>query len=110
MDKAIRKKLVDSYVYIASAVRKSQDSDTVSTDSRPEPEGWQLVDFGKMRHGEACFKNMGREVLYMALGYDGDKLIPITSPFILHKDRTIEYVSADTISSPILDKWKNNAL
>lgn len=110
VDKVTRKHLVDRYVYIASAVRTSQDSDTVSTAIHPEPEGWQIVDFGKMRHGEACFKNMGREVLYMALGYDGDKLIPITAPFILHKDCTIEYVSADTISSPSLDKWKNNTL
>src|SRR5574344_2067274 len=110
VDKATRERLVDRYVYIASAIRTNQDSDTVSTDSRPEPEGWQIVDYGKMRHGTACFKNMGREVLYMALGYDGGKLIPITAPFILHKDCTIEYVSADTISSPSLDKWKNNTL
>lgn len=110
VDKAIRKHLVDRYVYIASAVRTGQDSDTVSTDRRPEPAGWQIVDFGKMRHGTACFENMGREVLYMALGYDGNNLIPITAPFILHKDLGIEYVSADTISSPSLDKWKNNAL
>ena len=53
---------------------------------------------------------MGREVLYVVMGYDGKELIPVTEPFILHKDESIEYVSADTISSPRLDRWKNNAL
>jgi len=89
--------LKDKYVYIASAVRN---------DTHP----WQIVDFGKLSHGNACFKDMGREVLYVIMGYDGKELIPITEPFILHKDESIEYVSADTISSPRLDRWKNNAL
>ena len=89
--------LKDKYVYIASAVRDA---------SNP----WQIVDFGKLSHGNACFKDMGREVLYVVMGYDGKELIPITEPFILHKDESIEYVSADTISSPRLDRWKNNAL
>ena len=89
--------LKDKYVYIASAVRDA---------SNP----WQIVDFGKLSHGNACFKDMGREVLYVVMGYDGKELIPITEPFILHKDESIEYVSADTISSPGLDRWKNNAL
>ena len=97
IEPAVRKQLKDKYVYIASAVR---------SDEQP----WQIVDFGRMKRGRACFHDMGREVLYQAMGYDGEKLIPITAPFILHKDRTIEYVSADTIQSPTLDRWKNNAL
>lgn len=110
IDKSTKKQLTDRYVYIASAIRTGGDSEASSSDNRPEPSGWQIVDFGKMKHGKARFDNMGREVLYISLGYDGEKLIPITAPFILHKDRSIEYVSADTISSPFLDKWKNNAL
>ncbi len=97
IERSVRKQLKDKYVYIASAVR---------SDEQP----WQIVDFGRMKHGMACFHDMGREVLYQAMGYDGEKLIPITAPFILHKDRTIEYVSADTIHSLTLDRWKNNAL
>ncbi len=97
IDKLVRNQLKDKYVYIASAVRD---------DNKP----WQIVDFGKMKYGKACFHDMGREVLYIIMGYDGDGLIPISTPFILHKNQTIEYVSADTISSPILDIWKNNAL
>lgn len=97
IDRTVRKQLKDKYVYIASAVRS-------------EDNPWQIVDFGIMKHGKAFFRNMGREVLYMAMGYNGEKLIPITEPFILHKDQTIEYISIDTIQSPLLDRWKNNAL
>ena len=97
IDKDIRKGLQDRYVYIASAVRDSI-------------EPWRIVDFGRMHRCKAEFCNMGREVLYQAMGYDGDTLVPISAPFILHKDRSIEYISADTLQSAYLDRWKNNAL
>ena len=97
VDNAVKKHLKDKYVYIASAVRK---------DGNP----WQIVDFGKIKGGKACFNDMGREVLYTVMGYDGTGLIEITDPFILHKDGSVEYISADTISSASLDKWKNCAL
>lgn len=97
IDKSVSQQLKDRYVYIASAIRD---------DKKP----WLIVDFGEMKHGKACFKDMGREVLYTVMGYDGEGLVQITEPFILHKNETIEYVSADTISSQSLDRWKNNAL
>ena len=97
VDNAVKKHLKDKYVYIASAVRK---------DGNP----WQIVDFGKIKGGKACFNDMGREVLYTIMGYDGTGLIEITDPFILHKDGSVEYISADTISSASLDKWKSCAL
>lgn len=97
VDNAKRKMLKDKYIYIASAVR---DENTP----------WQIVDFGQIKNGKACFKDMGREVLYSVMGYDGNDLIQITEPFILHKDGSVEYVNADTISSQSLDKWKNYAL
>ena len=97
IEKAVRKCLKDKYVYIASAVRDNQNP-------------WQIVDFGILRHGKACFENMGREVLYCVFGFDGEELIPITSPFILHKDQSCEYVCSDTIGSTALNKWKNNKL
>ena len=97
VQRSVLRGLNDKYVYIASAVRD---------DAHP----WQIVDFAKIKGGNACFRDMGREVLYVVMGYDGKELIPITDPFILHKDESIEYVNADTISSPRLDRWKNNAL
>ena len=97
IEKGIRKQIKDKYVYIASAVR---------SDEKP----WQIVDFGVIKHGKATFHDMGREVLYLIQGYNGETLIPISEPFILHKDGSIEYVSADALNSTNLDKWKNNAI
>ena len=97
IEKGIRKHVKDKYVYIAAAVRS-------------EEKPWQIVDFGVIRHGKAMFHDMGREVLYQVQGFNGETLIPISEPFILHKDRTIEYVSADTLNSQNLDKWKNNTI
>ena len=97
IEKGILKHVKDKYVYIASAVRN-------------EEKPWQIVDFGVLKHGKATFHDMGREVLYQIQGYDGNTLIPISEPFILHKDRSIEYVSADTLNSKYLDKWKNNSI
>ena len=97
IESSARRHLKDKYAYIASAVRD---------DNNP----WQIVDFGQLKQGKANFRDMGREVLYTVMGYDGKGLVQISDPFILHKDGSIEYVSADTISSPSLDKWKNNAL
>ena len=97
IDKEIKKQIKDKYVYIASAVR---------SDEKP----WQIVDFGLIRHGKATFHDMGREVMYQILGFDGNALIPISEPFILHKDGSIEYVGADALNLTNLDKWKNNAI
>ena len=97
IEKGIRKHVKDKYVYIAAAVRSEETP-------------WQIVDFGVIRHGKAMFHDMGREVLYQVQGFNGETLIPISEPFILHKDRTIEYVSADTLNSQNLDKWKNNTI
>lgn len=97
IDKKVRKSLKDKYVYIASAVRSEENP-------------WQIVDFGVMKHGKASFHDMGLEVLYQILGYDGNTLIPISEPFILQKDGSIKYVSADAPNSPDFDKWKNNAI
>ena len=97
ISKGVRRQLRDKYVYIASAVRS-------------EEKPWQIVDFGVMKCGKAQFHDMGVEVLYQIQGYDGKVLIPITEPFILHKDYSIEYIGSDTLNSPSLDKWKNNAL
>ena len=76
-------RLRDSYVYIAMAVNLAG----------PE---WHVLDYGRVKRGKACFRNMGRNMLYVALGYDGKRLVPISDPFILCKDgsiRKIHYTS-----------------
>lgn len=71
--------LKDKYVYIAMIVNSGGPQ-------------WSILDYGCMKHGKACFKNMGRNMLYIVLGYDGTKLVPISHPFILRKDGSVEYI------------------
>ncbi len=108
IEKHNRSKLKDRYVYIASAIRSTQDH--IAPSAGPEPDGWKIVDFCKLRGSKAVFRNMGREVMYIVLGYDGVALVPISDPFILKKDGTTQYVSADTVFSPYLNKWCNKPI
>ena len=76
----LTRKLVDrKYVYIAMSVNSGGPQ-------------WKVLDFGKIRKAKACFKNMGRNMLYIVLGFDGKRLVPISSPFILDKGGNITYV------------------
>lgn len=75
-------KLKDKYVYIAS----------FNNNYGPQK---NIIDFGLLKNGRACFEKMGRELLYIALGYDGRELIPISDPFIIHKDGSVEYIEYD---------------
>ncbi len=79
-------KLKDKYVYIAMVVNSGGPQ-------------WSILDYGRMKHGKACFKNMGRNILHIALGYDGTKLVPISHPFILKKDGSVEYVKNNKTTS-----------
>lgn len=74
-----RYKLPEKYVYIAIFNPTVVD-------------GWDVLDFGTYKKGKAYFKNMGRNMLYIVLGFNGKKLIPISDPFILKKDGCVEYV------------------
>ena len=78
--------LKDKYVYIA----------TLASNNGPI---WYYLDFGVVKKGNACFKKMGRELLYLAMGFDGKDIVPITDPFIINKDGSISYVTCDTTST-----------
>ena len=75
-------RLKDKYVYIA----------TLTNNEGPD---WFILDFGIAKHGKAHFRKMGRELMYIALGYDGNDLVPISDPLIINKDGSIEYVCYD---------------
>ena len=75
-------RLKDKYVYIGMFSAVSEGS-------------WRVLDFGTARRGKAHFQNMGRNMLYIALNYDGVAFTPISNPFILHKDGSIEYITCD---------------
>lgn len=68
------------YVYIAMAVNSDGPV-------------WRVLDFGTLNKGKAKFNNMGRNMLYIALGYNGEGLVPISYPFILMKDGSLQYVN-----------------
>ena len=77
-----RIRLKDKYVYIAMFSPMSDDS-------------WKILDFGIMKHGKAHFQNMGRNMMYIAMGYNGKNIVPISNPFILHDNGNIEYIVFD---------------
>jgi len=74
-------KLVEDYAYIATFNGHSSE--------------WTLIDYGDVKKGKVTFKKMGRNILYIALGYDGENLVPLSWPFIIHKDGNIEYIRSD---------------
>ena len=74
----IRKGLKDKYVYIAAFNGNHTD--------------WFVIDYGTIKKGKAVFRNMGRNVLYIALGYDGNGLVPVSQPFIVHRNGQVETV------------------
>ena len=81
------KRIIDhKYVYIAMVVN----------DGGPK---WKVLDFGILKKGKAYFKKMGHNMLYIALGYDGDNLIPISCPFILQKNGKVDYLNMNISSN-----------
>ena len=88
-NQSVRRQLKDKkYVYIAMAVNSNGPQ-------------WKVLDFGRLKRGKACFKKMGRNMLYIVLGFDGSYLVPISDPFIVHKDGNIEYIENDDDSQVI---------
>lgn len=73
----------DKYVYIGMFSSISNDS-------------WRVLDFGTVKRGKAHFENMGRNMLYVALDFDGEAFTPISNPFILHPNGEVEYITCDT--------------
>lgn len=64
---------------------------------------WSIVDYGEINDGKACFKKIGRNVLYIVQGFDGRRIVNISDPFVLHQNGSIEYISFDDSSRRSLD-------
>ena len=82
-------KIAEKYVYIATFTGMNTD--------------WSVVDYGTVKRGKARFTRMGRNVMYIALGYDGIQLHPISRPFILHTNGSLEYITCDTTQTRSVD-------
>ena len=76
------------YVYIAMAINIDGPK-------------WRILDYGKIKGDKAHFRNMGRNMLYIALGYNGRDLVPISDPFILEKNGCLNYVDGTIDSKTI---------
>ena len=76
------------YAYIAMAVNSGGPQ-------------WRVLDFGQLKKDKAYFRNMGRNMLYIALGFDGQSLIPISLPFILDKSGKVEYVGCSDVKQTV---------
>lgn len=56
---------------------------------------WEIMDFARIRNGRAVFRDMGRNVVYLIYGYDGENLRPLGAPFILQSDGSAKVLSPD---------------
>ena len=57
---------------------------------------WTPVDFTEIDDNMACFKNIGSGVVYLPVVYDvTGRLTPLSDPFIMHADNTVEFIRPD---------------
>ncbi len=84
------KGLADKYAYIA--VSNFRD--------------WNIVDFGIIKGKKAYFKDMGRDIAYLVMGYDGKELVAITDPFILESNGNIRSLKPDKTHLDTLTLWR----
>ena len=84
--------LAEDYAYISTFTGRPQD--------------WSVIDYGTIKKGEAYFNKIGRNVLYIIHGFDGERLIPITKPFFIHKNGEIEYITCNKEDESILTLYR----
>lgn len=56
---------------------------------------WKPIDFGVSKNGKAHFTEVGRNMVYLVLGYDGQSLIPVSEPFKLTSAGVVEIIRPD---------------
>ena len=64
---------------------------------------WRVVDYGEVKGKNIRFSNIGRNIMYMALGFDGRQLVPLTKPFIVHKDGSVSYIEGTDGTTESID-------
>lgn len=56
--------------------------------------GWQPVQWGKIENGTACFKGMGKDIVYLPMYCVGGVMQPAASPFLLRSDGSMQVLDA----------------
>lgn len=64
---------------------------------------WSIVDFGTVKEGVAKFHKIGKNILYIVMGYNGRALVPITEPFIVNQNGSIRYIHVDDSNLRTID-------
>ena len=64
---------------------------------------WRVVDYGEIKGRKIRFSNIGRNIMYLALGFDGHQLVPVTKPFIVHKDGSLSYIEGTDGTTESID-------
>lgn len=95
-------KTTDVTIHIWESVKLVEDFAYIATFNGQSSE-WTLIDYGEINKGKVTFKKMGRNILYVALGFNGKELMPINWPFIIHKDGKIEFIKNDYKNRESLD-------
>lgn len=59
--------------------------------------GWVPVQYGKIEHGKAVFKEMGRNIVYLPALYRGGTLFPVAPPVWLKPDGEVQTLNGGRI-------------
>ena len=67
---------------------------------------WKPVAFGKVRRRKALFRDLGRDVLYLPVGFRDDAVVPLGNPFVLtSRDEVREIVPRkDSVHPVVMEK------
>ena len=57
---------------------------------------WVPVDIGRIRRNRASFTSVGRDILYLVVGFRDGTIVPISEPFIVDSRGDIAFPHADT--------------
>lgn len=64
---------------------------------------WRIVEYGEIFERTAVFKRIGRNILYIVLGFDGSTIKPISKPFILKRNGLIDYIDGPNGKTESID-------
>jgi len=57
-----------------------------------ETRGWDIVDFGEIKKGNGVFSNVGRDILYVVQGYNGNNLVPVSDIFVVTSSGEVKFL------------------
>ena len=67
--------------------------------------GWEPIQWAPIVNGNAVFKNMGKNMVYLPAFFKNNNVIPFTSPFILQQDGTVKNICKNN-ETQTLSAWR----